>query len=98
MGGSSKAISEVCLTYLIRFAWEMLWLSGPICLMMVLSLPETSSANILLRRARRLRKVTGKDNLLSQSEVDQAGMSPSDVAYEALVKPWQINALDPAVV
>jgi MFS transporter, DHA1 family, multidrug resistance protein len=84
--------------YVIRFAWEMLWLSGPICLMMVLSLPETSSANILLRRARRLRKATGKDNILSQSEIDQVGMSPNDVAYEALIKPWQINALDPAVV
>lgn len=66
--------------------------------MMILSLPETSANNILLRRARRLRKITGKNNLLSQSEIDQAGMNPSDVAYKALIKPWQINALDPAVV
>jgi hypothetical protein len=25
-------------------------------------------------------------------------MAPSEVAFEALIKPWQINALDPAVV
>ncbi len=76
----------------------MLWLSAPICLMMLISLPETSSSNILLRRARRLRKVTGNGNLLAQSEIDQVGMNAGDIAYEALIKPWQINALDPAVV
>ena len=65
---------------------------------MLISLPETSSSNILLRRARRLRKVTGNGNLFSQSEIDQVGMNAGDIAYEALIKPWQINALDPAVV
>ncbi|KAK0105121.1 hypothetical protein ONS95_004518 [Cadophora gregata] len=79
------------------FTWEELWLSGPICLMMFMSLPETSASNILLRRARRLRKLTNKSNLRSQSEIDQADMIPSDVAYDALIKPWQINFLDPAV-
>jgi DHA1 family multidrug resistance protein-like MFS transporter len=66
--------------------------------MMLISLPETSSSNILLRRARRLRKVTGNGNLFAQSEIDQVGMNAGDIAYEALIKPWQINALDPAVV
>jgi DHA1 family multidrug resistance protein-like MFS transporter len=65
---------------------------------MLISLPETSSSNILLRRARRLRKVTGNGNLFAQSEIDQVGMNAGDIAYEALIKPWQINALDPAVV
>ena len=66
--------------------------------MMFISLPETSADNILLRKARRLRKITGRSNLLSQSEIDQAGMATKDVAYEALIRPWAINALDPAVV
>ncbi|KAH7372210.1 major facilitator superfamily domain-containing protein [Cadophora sp. MPI-SDFR-AT-0126] len=79
------------------FAWEELWLSGPICLMMFISLPETSASNILLRRARRLRKLTNRPNLRSQSEIDQADMTAGDVAYDALIKPWQINLLDPAV-
>jgi MFS transporter, DHA1 family, multidrug resistance protein len=65
---------------------------------MIIALPETSATNILLRRAHRLRKITGKTNLQSQSEIDQAPMTPSEVAFEALIKPLQINALDPAVV
>jgi MFS family permease len=80
------------------FAWEILWLSGPICLLMFISLPETSAPNILLRRARRLRKITGKVTLKSQSEIDQSHLSAREVAFDALIKPWEINALDPAVV
>lgn len=65
---------------------------------MLFLLPETSAANILLRRARRLRLQTGKTSLKSQSEIDQAEMTTSEVAFDALVKPWQINFQDPAVV
>jgi DHA1 family multidrug resistance protein-like MFS transporter len=77
--------------------WEMLWLSGPISLLMFISLPETSAANILLRRARRLRKILDNENLKSQSEIDQANMSIGTVTYDALLIPWKINLLDPAV-
>ncbi|CZR63831.1 related to FLR1-Putative H+ antiporter regulated by yAP-1 and involved in multidrug resistance [Phialocephala subalpina] len=79
------------------FAWEMLWLTGPIWILMFISLPETSPANILLRRARRLRKLTGRQDFKSQSEIDQAHMTAHDIAFDALIKPWQINLLDPAV-
>jgi DHA1 family multidrug resistance protein-like MFS transporter len=79
-------------------AWEMLWLSGPVCIAMLLTLPETSADNILLRRARRLRKLTGRNNILSQSEVDQTHMTAKQITLNALIKPWEINILDPAVV
>lgn len=77
--------------------WEMLWLSGPVFLMMFMFLPETSSSNILLRRARRLRKVTGDHRLKAQSEIDQANMRPKEVAFEALVRPMQLMVQDPAI-
>ncbi|KXL49847.1 hypothetical protein M433DRAFT_146212 [Acidomyces richmondensis BFW] len=77
--------------------WEMLWLSGPVFLMMFMFLPETSSSNILLRRAQRLRKVTGNHRLKAQSEIDQASMRPNDVAFEALVRPIQLIVQDPAI-
>lgn len=77
--------------------WEMLWLSGPIFIMMLVFLPETYQANILLRRAKRLRKLTGNDNYRSQSELDQAAMKPREVVYEALVRPIQLMVLDPAI-
>src|SRR6266536_587338 len=87
---------QIQVSSLNRFSWELLWLSAPIYILMVIYLRETSAANILLRRAQRLRRVTSKANLKSQSEVDQAGMSSNAIAYDALIKPWQINALDPA--
>ncbi|KAM0719048.1 hypothetical protein Q7P37_004953 [Cladosporium fusiforme] len=77
--------------------WEMLWLSGPIFIMMLFFLPETSQANILLRRARRLRKLTGNDNYRSLSELEQAKMNPRDIVFDALVRPMQLMLLDPAI-
>lgn len=79
-------------------SWELLWLSAPIFIFLFLALPETSADTILLRRAERLRKVTGRSDLKSQSEINQASMTINEVAFEALVKPWEINALDPAVL
>ncbi|KAK9321256.1 major facilitator superfamily domain-containing protein [Lipomyces orientalis] len=77
--------------------WEILWMSGPIFVLFFICLPETSAANILLRRARRLRKLTGNQNLKSQSEIDQAHLKLSTIAFDALIKPWEISVKDPAV-
>lgn len=72
-------------------------MNGPIFLCLFFFLPETSSANILLRRAQRLRKLTGDDRLRSQSEVDQANLTPRDIAVEALWRPFQLILLDPSI-
>ena len=77
--------------------WEMLWLSGPIFLTMMMFLPETSTPTILLRRAQRLRKLTGDNRMKAQSEIDQANMRPKDVAFEALFRPMQLIFMDPAI-
>ena len=61
-------------------------------------MPETSAANILLRRAKRLRALTGNDKLRSQSEIDQGGKKFSAVVYEALAVPAIICIQDPAVL
>ena len=78
--------------------WELLWMSAPALIMMFCFLPETSTSNILLRRASRLRAKTGNAKVKSQSEIDQAAMSASDTAMFYLWKPWQITVLDPAVL
>jgi DHA1 family multidrug resistance protein-like MFS transporter len=68
--------------------WEILWLAGPVFVSLMLFLPETSSSNILLRRANRLRKATGNQNLKSQSEIDQSKLSVNEVftsVYVALI-------------
>ncbi|KAI9661747.1 MAG: hypothetical protein M1821_008986 [Bathelium mastoideum] len=77
--------------------WEMLWLAGPIWILLFLFLPETSGPNILLHRARRLRALTGDDRLKSQSEIDQANLHPRQVALEALWRPIGLMLLDPAI-
>lgn len=78
--------------------WEIVWLAGPVFISLMICLPETSASNILLRRAQRLRKLTGNNNLRSQSEIDQAKLSVNEVVVSSLWRPVQINALDPAVL
>ncbi|KUJ17062.1 multidrug transporter [Mollisia scopiformis] len=77
--------------------WEILWAAGPIFLLMFLLLPETSTPNILLRRAARLRKLTGDNRILAQSEIDQKNMKPSKILIDAIVKPIEITIKDPAI-
>lgn len=77
--------------------WEILWISGPILVLMLITTPETSTPNILLRRAARLRKLTGENRLLAQSEIDQKGLKPSAVMINALIKPIEITIKDPAI-
>jgi MFS transporter, DHA1 family, multidrug resistance protein len=75
----------------------MLWLSGPIFLLMFFCLPETSASTILLHRARRLRKLTGNNKLKSQGEIDEAHLTVNEVVLNSLWRPMQIAVLDPAV-
>jgi DHA1 family multidrug resistance protein-like MFS transporter len=75
----------------------MLWLSGPIWILLFLCLPETSSSNILLRRAKRLRKNNPELRLRSQSEMDQENISVMAMVKENLWRPNQMMFLDPAV-
>lgn len=77
--------------------WEMLWMNGPVFLSLFFFLPETSSSNILLRRAQRLRALTGDARLKAQSEIDQASLTPRDIAIEALWRPFQLVLLDPSI-
>jgi hypothetical protein len=79
-------------------SWELLWLSAPILLVMFFALPETSAENILLRRAQRLRRLTSRDDLRSESEIRQSEIRPLHVLYDTLIKPLEINALDPAIL
>jgi len=51
----------------------------------------------LLKRAARLRKLTGNPHLRSQSEIDSASTTASDRLYEALVRPF-VLAAEPALL
>ncbi|KAG5748345.1 hypothetical protein H9Q70_008968 [Fusarium xylarioides] len=78
--------------------YESIWVSAPVLIALFIFMPETSAPNILLRRAERLRRFAGSQRLQSQSEIDQAHLTVSGIAVEALIKPLEITIKDPAVL
>ncbi|KAF2670639.1 MFS general substrate transporter [Microthyrium microscopicum] len=77
--------------------WEVVWMTAPVIVLALLFLPETSTPNILLKRAQRLRKITGDSRLQSQSEMDQRHLTASGILVDALIKPIEITLKDPAI-
>lgn len=63
--------------------------------MLIFFFPETSSATILLKRAKRLRKRTGNENLRSESEIQSSQMTAKDVAMMTLVLPVWLSLSEP---
>ncbi|KAL5889281.1 hypothetical protein ACKVWC_004517 [Pyricularia oryzae] len=76
---------------------EILFASAPVFLIMFAFLPETSSDNILLRRARRLRALTKSDRFQTKAEIEQNEMTFGAILADALIKPMEISIKDPAV-
>jgi DHA1 family multidrug resistance protein-like MFS transporter len=77
--------------------WPMIilaWLSAFAWVVMMIFLPETLGATILHKRAARLRKLTGNENLRAPTELVHREFS--EIAYEALVIPFKL-LLEPAV-
>ncbi|KAJ7168339.1 major facilitator superfamily domain-containing protein [Mycena crocata] len=68
--------------------YELLWISGFALLFLALLLPETYELTILLKRARRLRKLAGNDNLHTVAERAQESQTAGEIMYEAFVRPF----------
>lgn len=77
--------------------YELLWITGFSLIFLLLLLPETYEPTILLRRAQRLRKLTGNQELRSQSERAAEGESFAEVMKEALTRPF-ILAKEPVLM
>lgn len=77
--------------------WELMWLSSFTWLVLFFFLPETSSPNILHRRTRRLKKITGNDKLTCEPDMMSEEMGPRDVVMMSLVKPITLNFTEPIV-
>ncbi|KAI0040052.1 MFS general substrate transporter [Auriscalpium vulgare] len=76
--------------------WELSWIAGSAFVVLMFLLPETLPDTILLRRAQRLRKLTGCKNLRSMSEIQQAQLTVGEVASTYLIRPFQLM-MEPAV-
>ncbi|KAL5118376.1 hypothetical protein ACEQ8H_003725 [Pleosporales sp. CAS-2024a] len=82
-----------------RFSsWELMIIAGPAYLAMLTLMPESSGPTILYYKAKRLREKTGNDKLMSASERKQQKLTLRSLLFDALIKPWEINALDPAIL
>lgn len=77
--------------------WEVVWMSSLVLAVLLTCMPETSASTILLRRAQRLRKLTGDARLQSQSEIDQKNLTASEILFAALVRPMEIMLKDPSI-
>ncbi|KAH8783964.1 putative caffeine resistance protein 5 [Hyaloscypha finlandica] len=75
--------------------WELLWLSGFSLIVLAIFLPETSSANILYRRSRRIRKLTGRNDLKCEPELMSEQMTSKEIVLMTLVRPFSLNFLEP---
>jgi len=73
------------------------WLSGFAWVFLFFLLPETSSANILYRRARRLRKITGDEKLKTEAVLQSEGMTKMAMVKMSLVKPIILCFAEPIV-
>jgi MFS transporter, DHA1 family, multidrug resistance protein len=77
--------------------WELMWLSAFCLVFLFFLLPETSANNILIRRTRRLRKITGDDKLKCEPELMAEQMSGKDIVMMSLVRPITLNFTEPMV-
>lgn len=74
-----------------------MWLSGFCLIFLFFFLPETSSPNIMYRRAKRLRRVTGDDRFTCEPELASEKMGAKDIVLMTLVKPITLNFTEPIV-
>lgn len=78
--------------------WPLLMLSGFALVVLIITLPETSSSNILFRRAQRLRKVTGNPHLRTKGEIFSANLTGKELALMTFVRPFLLSFTQPIVL
>lgn len=82
-----------------RFSgWELLIITGSFYSVFVVLMPETSAPTILYYRAKRLRELKGSENFRSEEELKQAHLSVGQRLWNSIVKPWEVNIKDPALL
>ena len=79
-------------------AWEMLIASGPVYLLYLTTIPETSGLTLLHYRAKRIREQTGDNNIKSEAELKRKHLTVGSLVWDALLKPWEMNIKDPALL
>ncbi|KAK6455536.1 multidrug resistance protein 7 [Scheffersomyces xylosifermentans] len=78
--------------------WFMCIISG--CSFITLSwfLPESYGKTLLYRKAKRLRAITGNQNITSEGEIENSRLTARELAIETLWRPIEISILEPVVL
>lgn len=75
-----------------------MWLSGGTLLLLLFLMPETNQANILYRRSRRLRVLTGNKTLKSERDVLGGQVSWLETFKRVLVRPFVLAFTEPILI
>ncbi|WFD01215.1 hypothetical protein MYAM1_003977 [Malassezia yamatoensis] len=78
--------------------WPLLCFNGLAWILIFFTFPETSSATILTRRARYLRKATGNPKYRSQGEIEDEKTSVRTLLYDTLCRPIQLTLTEPVLL
>ena len=62
------------------------------------SLPETFSKTLLRRKAQRLRKISGNNQLRSEGEIENSQMTFNELVADTLWRPLEITIMEPVVL
>jgi DHA1 family multidrug resistance protein-like MFS transporter len=76
--------------------WVVTWLCAAVAVLLFFTLPETSASNILYRRAKRIRKLTGDPRYRSRSEIDAADHKLKDHLL-VLARAFTLSFTEPIV-
>ncbi|KAH8759780.1 MFS transporter [Diaporthe sp. PMI_573] len=95
IGGFAVEARDWTWVFLVVF-----WISSFTLLILFFLLPETSAANILHRRANRLRKLTGNLKLVCEVDIasNEGGMTVKDMLMNTLVRPFTVTFTEPIVL
>ncbi|KAF6810590.1 caffeine resistance protein 5 [Colletotrichum sojae] len=78
-------------------AWIVAWMSTSTLAIMVFFLPETSSGNILYRRALRIRRATRDRRYICEAEIEAEDTSGKEVLLAHLIRPFSLVLTEPVV-
>ena len=75
--------------------WELVFVNGPMLLFVFCFLPETSASNILYRRAKKLRHMTGNEIFRSEAELRPLNVTGGGILHETIFRPWILCFQEP---
>ncbi|KAK6463719.1 multidrug resistance [Scheffersomyces coipomensis] len=78
--------------------WFLCISSGSTLLVFSFFLPEVYGKTLLYRKAKRLRSITGNQNITSAGEIENSKMTVSELAIETLWRPIEISIVEPVVL